>query len=87
MGCSIRQASKENWNLPAVGNTIDVMRTGALMRIADSLEKMERPFLSMLEETARAKSNMESTYKTNAHLYRRIASLKGVITRQKRKKK
>lgn len=61
------------------------IQAGCLQRIADSLERIERPYLRLLEEVERSKRSREFDRQYNLRLSHQIAGLKGYIKRMKNK--
>lgn len=93
MGSDLRDLSKMRFSQRALKAEIDEVQAGALQRIADSLEKMEKPFADQIKEIERLKSDNAYLYKRLAEerdkaeaLSRSIASYRGHLTRLKNKK-
>lgn len=76
--------SKKNW-YSEHQVTPEQLTIGCLMRIADSLEIIGRE--RVFTELKYAEERKEQLYKENKHFERRIRSLKGAITKLKRRKK
>ncbi len=76
--------SRLNWWKEGEPST-DELKLGCLQRIADSLEKMEKPFKDLLEHNEYLKGRLREEQAAGRHLNRRIASLRGAITRMKKK--
>lgn len=83
---SYKQESKTNWGCEGRKPNRDDLQFGAILRIADAVETMARPFVSLLEEVEYQKKRRASLEEGNARLYRRMAALRGHITRLKSKK-
>jgi hypothetical protein len=81
-----RQQSRDcQWGTESVyGLTAEQINCGSLLRIADSLERMEKPFVELLRENKRLREIFEEDQKTLARLYRQRSALRGVITRLKK---
>ena len=79
-----REASRQHWTSD---DSKDAINIGSLQRIADALELMSKDY----DKLRRDKEWYDEHYKLesakNRHLYRRVAALRGVITRLNRKKK
>lgn len=77
-----REESKSVWGRKTeypLEITLEEVKTGCFLRIADSLEKMERPYVELLETIEKYKE-LEIE---NKSLRREISGLKGVITKLK----
>jgi DNA anti-recombination protein RmuC len=77
-----REASRQNWKC---NDTIEEINSGSLQRIADSLEKMEKPFKQLLVDAQQYEKWYRSEAESNRKLTRRISALQGVITKMKKK--
>lgn len=66
--------------------TPDELSAGSLQRIADSLEKMEQPYLQLLRDVVFYKKRVESYSRQNDTLRKRVAAYQGVIKRMKKEK-
>lgn len=83
MSNNFRDESRKDWVVPSGKITESGIKVGCLQRIADSLEKIEQPYLRLLNDIGHLhKRNKEQNAAIN-HLNLRIASLQGVITRMK----
>ena len=83
---SYREESRLNYGTEDEGPMLDSgIQLGALLRIADSLEKMQRPFTDLLSERKRYEEYYRSGQKRERKLERQIAGLRGAITRMKNK--
>lgn len=80
-----REASKQNWTLTS--NTIEEINSGSLQRIADATEKMAASYDSLRNERDRYKTWYEDRGRAIAYLNKRIAALRGVITKMKKRSK
>jgi hypothetical protein len=74
--------SRNNFEAP---DTWDTVKIGALQRIADACELMAKNYIVLQEDAALYKRWYEEREAKIDHLLGRIASLKGVITKMKRK--
>jgi len=79
-----REASKQEWT--AQPNREDI-NSGSLQRIADATEKMAASYDSMRAERDRYKTWYDDRGRAIAYLDKRIAALRGVITKMKKKNK
>lgn len=79
---SLREASTNSWraNAPA---SIEQINAGSLQRIADATEVMARRHNELLAEVGMYKRLMERERERRQHAERRIAALKGVVTKLK----
>lgn len=84
MSNDFKDGSKKNWIGHTKKLTENEIKVGCLQRIADSLEKMELPYLRLLDDVAHLKEKHRERNAAIDHLNRRIASLQGVITRMKK---
>jgi dihydroorotase len=74
-----RTISLKNWTVEKTTN--EVIQVGCLQRIADSLEKIEKPYINMCKEADVLRKYIERQDKEMAYLKRAIAGLRGRITR------
>lgn len=63
----------------------DQLRTGALLRIADSTEKMAANYTALQSDRDYYKRRLESVQADNKHLYKQLSGLRGEITKLKKK--
>lgn len=85
---SYKEESKKNYGKKDAENlNLEQLNTGCLMRIADSLEKIEKPYLEMIIDLKyyEKECNRQDELINNLLLSNR--ALKGVITRMKNKAK
>jgi len=81
-----RDESRANYGSDQVGNlSLEQLRTGALLRIADASESMAREYNRLLDEARVQRRRAENLDRQNDTLRRRVAALKGVITKMKAK--
>jgi len=76
-----REASKQNWNS---GDTREDINSGSLQRIADATELMASNYQKLLTDAQSSKEAYHKSIERERKLERRIAALKGVITRIKK---
>jgi hypothetical protein len=79
---SYKEESRKNWGEDIPDNNtfcIDQIRVGAILRIADSLEKMEKPITRLMDDVTYYKKLNEELKKENLKLAHSIAGLKGYI--------
>ena len=75
-----REGSKLYWGITKEkGLTIEEITLGCMLRIADSLEKMEEPYTELLQTI----ENYKDLEIENKKLKKTIAGLKGHITKLK----
>lgn len=80
-----REASKLDWGVDAsISLNLEHVQTGAVLRIADAVEKMASRYTALIDEAERLRRYDREQRNAINRLNRRIASLKGVITRQKK---
>lgn len=86
MSESHRQSSRKEWITPhGLHPSIDQIQLGCLQRIADATEKMAGNYDALIHDRDLYKRWYNEERERNARLERRIRSLRGVITRMKRK--
>lgn len=84
-----RESRDKEWGTDTEGSlNRDQLQLGALLRIADSLEKMERPYSALLREVQQLWEDVEDWRqryrKETEHLRHQNAGLKATITRMKK---
>lgn len=84
MNKSIRDASRANYATAGETPTWQEVRDGALLRIADAVEKMAQRHTALIDERDMYKRWYDNEAKRRAKAERRIAALQGVITRMKK---
>jgi len=81
------EESRHNWyaDIPE-GQELsrDQVNTGAILRIADSLEKMEQPFVQLLRETEGLRDEVAFLLAENNRLTRSNAALRGCLKKAKK---
>lgn len=82
---SLRDESRKEFAKRDDRMASDEIQNGCLQRIAESLERMEQPFKDLLEHHEYLKRRLREEQETERHLNRRIACLRGVITKMKGK--
>lgn len=94
MAKSVKELSRIDWhtepstiNNPGGYPGDHNIKLGCLMRIADSLEKMEKPFMDLIEENKRLKERWAKNFVYTSKLEKRLAAYKGIINRMKKEKK
>jgi len=84
-GQNLRSASRREWASENPGLTRDELKVGTLLRIADATEAMARRYNDLLDRNRFLERACESRSSEIEHLERRISSLKGQITKMKKK--
>jgi hypothetical protein len=85
MGRNYRDETRKPYQDPGDKDfTLEQLRTGSLLRIADAVEKMAANYTALQNERDRGLRWYEEERDANAVLRRRIVSLRGHITRLKR---
>ncbi|MFH1739000.1 MAG: hypothetical protein ABIH23_08325 [bacterium] len=85
---SWKEQSKRDWGQQVLDEEAlpdEQIKIGAILRIADALEKMSEPYLQLLRRLEIKQKSGETQYEEIKYLDRRIAALKGVITKLKKK--
>lgn len=65
----------------SVGMTGEGLRLGAILRIADALEKIAQPYARMLGENERMRREIDDGSAQREHLRRRLNAQKAATTR------
>ncbi len=85
----LKESSKIDWQTPVDEKNKypgdKNIELGCLMRIADATEKMASNYIQLQNDLDWYKKRYETEQKTSVNLNRKIASLKGVITKLKNK--
>jgi hypothetical protein len=85
MGRDFREESRKDY---LSGNdgcfSCEQLQTGALLRIADSLEKMQKPFKQMLDDVEWYKNRDRIQNLEIAKLLKSNAAYRGIINRRKK---
>lgn len=79
-----RQWSKREWYATDGEPTDERINVGSLQRIADACELMARNHALLVNERDMYKRWHEDAIRQRDHAYRRVNSLKGVVTRLKK---
>lgn len=87
---SYRERSRENWGTPYSSDekpalTIEQINSGCLLRIADATEAMAANYVRLQSEVDYLKRRRDQLERDNNRLCRQVSSLRGVITRLKKK--
>lgn len=81
-----RQESRSQWGTETSGNiTLDQVKAGAILRIADASEVMAKNFLDLQGEIQSLRESRDSYQKMWLRAERRISALKGALTRAKKR--
>jgi len=80
---SMKEDSLKNWVSSA---STEHIQLGCLQRIADAVEKISGNYVRLTEDRDRYKSWYENERKRSQHLFKKIAGLKGAVTRSRRKR-
>jgi hypothetical protein len=80
---TLRETSKQNY--ACTGTTADQINAGSLQRIADSLEKMEQPYLQLLRDNEFLNRRYKEQQADLQRMAKRIWAYQGVITKMKKK--
>lgn len=80
---TIKELSKKNWE--ASGITVEEINAGSLQRIADATELMTGSYIRTQNDLEYYKRKLKESRGREDALIRRITSLKGVITKLKKK--
>lgn len=83
---SYREESKKGWGTDQkTALSDDQLEIGCLLRIADSLEKMEAPFKRLLDDNEYLGRRVKEQNAEIDELKRSNAALRGAITRMKKR--
>jgi hypothetical protein len=85
MSKTYREESRKDWYREEGLPTTDQLKLGCLQRIADATETMARRYSDLLYERDDYKKRYEGACLHNDASNRRIAALRGVITKLKKK--
>jgi hypothetical protein len=83
---SYKKESRSDWGSTVDENVVldrDQLKLGAVLRIADSLEKMEQPYLQLIRDVEWYKKRVQNLDAQNDTLRKRVAAYQGVIKRMK----
>lgn len=84
MNKTIRDASRVDYTTAGEKPTWEEVRGGALLRIADAVEKVAQRHTALIDERDMYKRWYDRESERRATAERRIAALQGVITRMKK---
>jgi hypothetical protein len=85
---SYRDGSRDNWGRITDDQgslSIEQIQTGAFLRIADATEVMAKRYTELIEQRDRYEKFYRHEQRQNEHLKRRLVSLRGYVTRLKKK--
>ena len=82
-----REAGTRDWSVDGDRGTKEEIQIGCLQRIADGIEAMGKNVVALEADRDWWKRHAKEAVATNQNLRRRIAGLKGVLTRLKAKEK
>lgn len=82
----LKDESRKNWFINNALNIEDI-KTGAVLRIADSLEKIEKSYVKILNDLAFYKERYHRQQDEIDKLNHKVAGLKSYITRLNNKNK
>ncbi len=85
MGKDLRELSRTQWTTESIKPSIEEISLGAQLRIADSLERIERPYQKLIDDYNYVKAQNQNLNESNQRLLNQIRALKGWVTRLKRK--
>lgn len=80
---TLKELSNTNWN--SGNQSLDSINAGSLQRIADATEAMASEYNRLIRDLKWYKELAERRYSENERMANRIRSLKGVITKLKKK--
>ena len=81
---TLRETSKREWT--PVDNSLEAINAGSLQRIADATEKMAQRHTELIDRANRLQRDYDRVCERNARQERRIAALRGVITKMRKAK-
>lgn len=85
MSKDLREQSKGKWNSRSDDPSIEDLKLGCLLRIADATERMSGPYLALLENVRYWRNRADGLSAKNDKLRRSNAALRGVVARLKKK--
>lgn len=86
---SFKEESRKDWGINLGENepiSTANLQFGAILRIADSLEKMEVPFTALIRDNEYYKSRNKALREQIDKQAKQIAAYKGIIRRMKKEK-
>jgi hypothetical protein len=81
-----KQESRKDWGVNQDAEaklTLDQIKAGAILRIADSLERMEKPFADLIAENQRLKDSKNYWVARCNTLKRSVNAYKGIVKKKK----
>lgn len=75
--------TKDGWGIDVEKPTLEQINTGCLLRIADAVDKMANPYMSLLREAKWNGERIERLEAEVARLTRSNAALRGAMKRAK----
>lgn len=83
---NLREETRKAYTSTTETNSFNLeqLRTGALLRIADATEKMAASYDQLRRERDNLSASVDAAWEREARLERRVAALRGVITRMKK---
>jgi hypothetical protein len=85
MGISLKEESRRDWNSLSENPDREELKMGALFRIADAVEAMSQNHVELTRQRDLYHKLMQEEREETARLGRVISSLRGVITKMKRR--
>lgn len=85
MSKDLREQSRHIWTSTGEKLTIEEVSLGVQLRIADSLERMEKPYLKMIDENAYLRKRVQALNEELTRSANTNRALRGHITRLKKK--
>lgn len=82
---TLRNASRCDFTPRSATTSFDDLKVGCLQRIADGIEKMAANHDALVRDRDFYKTQCEQYRAGNDRLFRRVAALRGTITKMKRK--
>lgn len=82
-----KESSRANWGVhlnDAQTLQKEDIKIGAILRIADSLERIEKPYLNLIEECKTLREQNNRRLSRISKLEKQIAAYKGIITKMKK---
>lgn len=81
---SYKEQSRSNWGSNSGGLTLDQIQAGAVLRIADAVEKMAQRHTELIAQRDNFERRLRSEEGENEYLRRRVNALRGVVTKLKK---
>lgn len=84
-----KEQSRANWGADfKEGEQLsrDQIQLGAILRIADSLEKMEKPYAQLLDSVNYLRNSNKELQYDNSVLKKQVAAFKGIINKMKKER-